>query len=568
MGVEPHGARPARGLIWPDHSDPSSPAAIMVKGQIIERDWPIRLEKSETPSFRAMHLQLWIPARVKGLLTRLADGSEIDQLQANRRGGPAFQPFGADEGQDSVLRMQLEATGYAPLFEPGHPKDAYLTIGVRIDPPTGAEKAAGKAECRRSPLEVTLVANGSRIALPVKDDSTEGMLRTGAIVLDVSAVEIAPMTATLEFRAPAGFERAPRILRIEPNVIPVIQRIDATTPYDGNGLPDQGFDLDKPGLEFEPGSDPVRIEVQLNGRSEKWTKTDRLDDCGPEDKKLTLDTVAAHVSFGNGINGAVPPVSSQVIASYSVTEGQAGNIAANRKWVVRGFSGLFGVNPDPTSGGEDPPGWMEQRREARRTLSRSHALVSPRDFEEAARDLTGLEVGRAWMMPPAEGDLATGSMHLVVMRARPGGDESAADPEGARWLTSVRQRLASRVPLGSRLRVTAPRYVSFSIVCEVEAESRQDPAQVLDLVKKELSRRLMLVSDRPRVPVRPFGLPVSKRDLVAWIQALPEVRRVRSLTIRVAGRDAKDRVDVPKGGLPRIDLEGSEINVVRSGGGA
>ena len=570
MGVKPHGARPARGMLWPDHADPTGPGRILTTGRIIERDQAIHLERSETPVFRALHRQVWIPAQIVGLQSKLSDGIVVDHLEANKRSGPAFQPFGTDEGREAVLRMTLESTGHAPLLELGRPDDARLMIGVRTDTRAASSRRDSEGASPRSPIEVTLDFEGRRFELPVVEDGTEGMLQTGVLVLDVSAVDVSANTATLEFRSPGGFERAPRIVRIEPNVVPIVQKLEKRERHDGNGLPDQAFDLETPGLEFEPGAEPVTIEVETLGKIEKWSQVDRLDERGPDDLVFCVDPVAARVTFGNGVNGRRPPAESAIFATYSVSEGQAGNIAANRKWVIAGFGGLFGVNPDPTAGGEEASGWLEQRRDARRALRDRHALVSARDFEEAARALDGLEVGRASMVAPDEGDLATGTMRLLSMRTRPGGREPENPPETTRWLRSVRDRLAPRAPLGSRLRVIAPKYVEFSIRARLEAEPKQDPEAVRQQVIDELARRLTLVSDKPGIPQRPFGVPVTRRDLIAWMQALPGVRRVVELSIQVPGRTNSDEVPVPKIGLPRIDLTASQISVDGSGasGGA
>ena len=566
MGVEPHGARPARGLIWPNHDDPTGPAAILFRGRIIDTDKAVRLERAETPSFRPVHRQLWIPARVSGLKTGLADGTEVDHSDANRRGGPSFQPFGADEGRDAIFRMELEATGHDPLFEPGRPELTRLILGVRADSMPDAGTRAGSAS-GRSPIEVALVADGERIALPVVEDATDGMLRTGFIALDISSVEIEPRAAVLEFGAPEGLARSPRLLRIEPNVVPIIQR----TPVTQNetsvvGSPDEAFDLNTPGLEFEAGREPVTVAVEASGTIESWSRTDEFSDCGPEDHKFALDPAAERITFGNGVNGARLPAGSTLSAAYSVTEGPAGNIAANRKWLVGGFSGVFGVNPDPTAGGEEASSWKAQRREARRIVREEHALVSARDFEDAARELAGLEVGRAVMMPPSQADTATGTMRLLAMRARygPGEGETTETP---RWLESVRARLASRVALGSRLRMIAPRYVRFSVTALAEAEPMNDPQEVRRNVIREIEARLNLVRDKPSDRERALGLPVTRRDLAAWIQALPDVRQVRELTIHVPGKGDVPAVELPRNGLPVFDQAQSDIQVVRGDAG-
>jgi len=564
MGVEPHGARPATGLIWPDPNDPTGPAATIARQKIFEPGLGVSVDRTQAPQFQTKLSQLWIPARVAALTTLLRDGSIINQLPASNRGGPPFQPFGSDEASPGVLRMDLAAIGHDPLFEQREIMDGNLVIGVRADP-AGTTIANADKSCGHSPVQVTLVVGTKRIPLPIVEDSSGGMLRTGALVLDVSAVDIRPMKATLEFRA-TGLERAPRLVRIAPNVLPIFQSIKGQTTNPATGEPDQTFDLDGRGLEFEPGSDPVTVVVSNEATSETWSKTERLDACGPNDKKFELDTVAARISFGNGVNGAVPPLGSTITASYFLSQGQAGNIAANRKWVVHGFSGAFGSNPDATFGGEDPSGWLEQRREARLRLNDGHALVSAADFQQAAVQLPSLEVGRAWMVSPSQGDLQTGTLRLVAMRARTAAGESGAPPESRQWLESIRERLAPRVPLGMRLSVIAPRYVEFTIQAIVEAERRMDPDSVKADIRAELQRRLTLVSSTRANPARQFGVPVSRQDLSAWIQSLLSVKQALQLSIQVQGA-TRDTVELSPIGLPRIDLDNSKITVVRSGEG-
>jgi hypothetical protein len=82
-----------------------------------------------------------------------------------------------------------------------------------------------------------------------------------------------------------------------------------------------------------------------------------------------------------------------------------------------------------------------------------------------------------------------------------------------------------------------------------------------------LARRLTLVRVQPGDPQRPFGLPVTRRDLTAWIEALPGVQIVNALTIVLADGSVAEEVPVARNGLPRIDLEASEITVDRAGGG-
>jgi len=152
-----------------------------------------------------------------------------------------------------------------------------------------------------------------------------------------------------------------------------------------------------------------------------------------------------------------------------------------------------------------------------------------------------------------------------VMRSRPNGKEPAQVPETARWLAAIRRRLVPRIPLGTRLAVTAPRYVDFTIRATIVADAGRDPMAIKTAVVSELSKRLALV-DSAGVVARKPGVPVTSRDVAAWLRAIDGVKSVKLHLLR-AGRNA-DEITVPRGGLPRFDLAGSSIDVNRLGQGS
>ena len=564
MGIGSHGTRPAQGLIWPDPSDPDGPSQTRKRGGVIEADAAIQMARSEGPTFHTGRRLLWIPARIELLQTRLPDGTSVDLTMANRRGGPAFQPFGYGDGRGAVLRMALVAPARTPLLEAGRPRNAMLAIGVRVD--SSRTERATRPAIRPAPaptLEVQLVTDDAIFALPIVEDSTRGLLQTGALLLDLAAVDAQPTTAILEFRMPNGTPRAPQLLRIEPNVLPVRQRAAIRECHDANGLPDQQFDLQVPGIAFEPGSAPVAIEVELLGTETAWIQCERLADHGPLDRVFAFDPVTARVAFGNGLNGSIPSAEATIITNYSTCDGAGGNLAANRKWKVDGFDGTFGVNPDPLVGGADRSEPIELRTSARAVLREEHALVSAADFELAALALTDLEVGRANLLLPNAGDVASGTLRLIVLRAGSRNGAMLRNPETRQWLAAIHTALAPQMLLGTRLSVAAPHYADFAITGEVEAEPGTDPAKLKSQVLNALERRLALVSDTPATSEWAFGHPVTLRDLGAWIQTLDNVRRVVALSIVPGQYSTTTAVTLGPTALPRLDQAASTIQIMR-----
>ncbi|BBU33473.1 putative baseplate assembly protein (plasmid) [Burkholderia sp. THE68] len=559
MGLAPHGPRAARGLIWPDHGDAEAQAALRYP-RLIGRDALVHVLDMPAPAFSPTHAIVLAPLRIASLKSHLARCEVIDQTVANARGRLAFMPFGLSAGPHDVLRMNFEPLGGTPLLPPEPLDDACLAIGVRID---GAPDAPRDHDAHAAAIEATLVTRDARRSLRVVEDTTGGFLHTGAVLLDVSGIARDTQPLALEFRAPRGFERAPAILHIEPGVVPVEQgRVIGRELHIAQGIPCEYFDLERAGLAFEPGEAPVVLEVADVGAFPAWRQVMRLADHGPEDRVFSLDPVTGRVSIGNGVNGRLLPAGAQVFASYRVNDGELGNVARNRRWIAPGFIGAIGVNPDAVAGGAARSGPRDDQLAARRSAQNAHPLVSADDIERATCALPGLGVGRAWLIPAS-----TDALTLVAMQTRTGGVEPAAIPETPRWLEAVRRRLAPRIPLGARLAVVAPRYAQFGVVCRIEAAPERDPAAVVRAVEAALRERGSLVGDTPVAPERPFGLPLTRRDVVAWLQTLPEVRRVQALRLVTVGGAVVDEVKVARHGLPRIDFSLSSIEAVRAAGG-
>jgi len=554
LGIAPSGTRPARGLIWPDHGDPQSPAATYKRNVVIGKDAIVNVLTDEKPPFHPTHTLLFVPGRVQRLEARLRGGRIVDYTATNERGGPAFLPFGESAGRTDVLAMTFRCRDDAGLFgaRRQEAKGALWPIGVRTD----ASGIAEQHTCGAT-ITATLVADGQRFPLRIVSDSTSGLLATGVLLLDLERVAGSPREFTVELRSPRGFARPPRFLRIEPNVLPIEQGRfiagEVQTPT-ATGLPDWTFTLGVPGLQFAAGDEPLAIEIEEASGLEPWKRCGRLSDRGPDERVFELDTAKGSVLFGNGVNGRVPPAGGHVLASYGVSAGEEGDVARNRRWRVTGVDGAYGVNLDPIAGGAAPPGPIDRRREARRRARDEHALVSAQDIVAAAKALPLLDVVRAWVLPAAGNAPRTGVVTLVAMRARPNGNEPARIPETPRWRESVRRRLAPRMPLGTRLVVAAPRYAGIVIAATVSAASGRDPQMVKAAIERALKTRLTLLEWKP-------GVAVTRRDVAAWLRSVEGVDNVAAL--RLNGSD-EGEVAVPRGGLPRLDLARSAIDVRRS----
>jgi hypothetical protein len=573
LGVSAVGTTAAQGLIWSDPLDLSSPATTFARSVVISPDTVINVVDNETPTFRPQQKLLWVPGQIQALEARLADGRIIDLTAANKQGGIPFLAFGENAGPRDVLRMTFTCRGDSGIFPPKRTdaNGALWPIGVRAAVSSADTSSPSKAPaaCCQSQVVATLIIGSERTELESRYDSSDGMLRTGVLCLSLDNITESPRTFTIELRSPEGFPQPPRLLRIEPNVIPIIQGRSINRELQpANGVPDWNFTLNVPGLRFGEGEKPLKVEVTEASGLNVWDQRERLSECGPDEQVYVLDVNKGEVLFGNGVNGRIPPAGSQVFVTYSVCDGDQGNVARNRKWEVAGFGGVFGVNPDPVTGGAGSFDLIAQRREARRRSREDHALINSQDVIAAAIALSVQEVVRAWVVPFGEKLPKTGATTLVVMRKRASATEPDQPPETRRWLEAVRRRLVSRMPLGARLVVVAPDYIEFSIEAPLEAEAGLDPLKVQQQVLEALRKKLALVDSGDEVVARRPGIPVTRRDVEVWIRGTSGINRLIDVRLTDATGHAVKEISVPRNGLPKWLESRSSINVLRPGGAA
>lgn len=571
LGLLPAGTRAATGHLWSDRQDLASPVRTFVKTVVIAPETAINVLGVETPSFRPIDRLLWVPGKIVGLKTRYADGRVTDHTVVNEQGRTFFLPFGRDAGRQDVLSMEYECRDVRGIFsgmQRNEREGARLAIGIQAAPPHGGDGIEEVAEVdplNWTPLDAVLVAGDNRLPIKIVSDSTQGFLATGVLLLDLDHVETVPQRFTIELRARNGFPRPPRLYHLEPNVIPITQGQTITRePHEATGLPDWSFMLEATGLRFARGEEPLlELSVAEPTGEKPWRRCDRLSEQGPQDHVYEFNTATREVTFGNGINGRMPPRGSLVLVSYAVSDGEEGTVARNRKWSVAGFEGVFGVNLDPISGGASTTGWIGERREARRRSKEDHAVVSGDDLVAAALALPLLEVVRAWIPKPDGRIPRTGVVRLIVLRGRTSGEESGTIPETQRWLDAIRRRLTDRMPLGTRLVVMGPRYMDFFIRVVIETHQGRNPETVKQEIERQLQQRLALVDAGTDHPLRQPGVPVTQRDLAAWIRATDGVNRVVELRLISKDGHTVENIHVPQSGLPRLDMTRSVIEVKR-----
>jgi hypothetical protein len=565
MGVEARGPLPASGLVWP--SDAVAAAPIWPAGTSVPTDAPIVPDYPDAPNFFvAQPVQLGL-ARLMELSTRFADGKIVDWTRVNTQDGASFRPFGSAPAAGDRLVLRLAGALAAATGSGAAP----ISIGVEIaDPRGGGGPASNDNDARAAPAIALTVAIEDAIDVrPVElaADTTNGFSRSGVLLLRIDAGSTPasdPFSITIG-SVTGGFLRPPHLQRVGMNVLPVQQwETVRDPPVDfGQGLPDQSYQLANPGLIFPAAPSPVSVRLSELGTWQTWAEVADLGQCGPAERRFRFDPVARTITFGNGINGAVPPAGATLQVEYRASRGAAGNLPKGVSWRVTGIAGTFGSNSEPTSAGANARGLADLQSLARQRAREDRPLVTVDDLTEAARGFADLEVTRAMELAPGAlpARSVRGSRILVAVGTH---DPDVVETEPAPWLREIRRRLVPRLPVGQSLRVVAPHYVEVGLSAQLVAAPNSDPTTVREAAEARLRAALAIVPAEPGDPVWPFGRDITVLTVKGWLRNVDGVARVGGIALRQGGVDtAGAPIRLGATGLPQLTLASGDIRVDR-----
>ena len=150
------------------------------------------------------------------------------------------------------------------------------------------------------------------------------------------------------------------------------------------------------------GKDAVTAAGTNNEFWVRWTEVPDLHGAGPLDRHYVLDHLSGQVSFGDGVQGRIPPrgVGNLRLARYQTGGGQRGNCAAGSivqmKTTVPYVDRV--TNIDAAASGFDAESTTALVTRAPRTLRHGGRAVAADDYEDLAR-LASAEVARARCVP-------------------------------------------------------------------------------------------------------------------------------------------------------------------------
>lgn len=415
----------------------------------------------------------------------------------------------------------------------------------------------------------------------VDEDTTGGLNKPGQVILHLPSRHSASMLARIE----AGWLRCrvtePRSGQPFYSSSPTVRTISActvggtapashaTTITDellgaAAGVPGQQLKLAHVPVVADP--EMIRLESSDGDGWEPWELVDSFALSDQRQRHFRLDPATGEISLGPAVRlsdgsvrqyGAVPLKGSMFRARrYQTGGGRAGNVARGALTMLRtSIPYVTRVeNREAATGGVDGETVEEAKVRAPITLRAQERAVTPRDYEELAREAAP-ETARIKCLAVDSVADGPGAVRVLVV-------PQATHDAGGRLrfeqlipgddlLARITEFLDERRPIGVRLAVGPPFYQGITAVVTVHAFRGADNESVQQDVLQALFDYLDPIVGGPAGTGWPFGRQVHSGELFAVLQRVPGVAVVDDVKLYPADPITGQRGDE----TDRISLE-------------
>jgi predicted phage baseplate assembly protein len=410
-------------------------------------------------------------------------------------------------------------------------------------------------------------ASGLLHAMSVAGDTTAGLTQTGVVRLVLpQGADIGAPPNNVQRDAMAGVgAKPPRIddpdidsilvawVRVNVqsalalnwagvNAVEIDQRTTRSLIVIGvsSGAPGQVFSTAQ--AQIDPAT--FQLDVDMPGLGyQLWQAIDDLAVLQGPVPAYVLDPEAGTVTFGNQMQGLIPPLGRRIrVRQMRVGGGAAGNLAAGTLAKVIGTDpngqpvpGLVVQQPIPTAGGAEAETLDQAEQRLPAMLRHQDRAVTAADYRNLAVAVPGARVGRAEVLPlfkPQTRDLnAPGVVSVMVLPDIPGVQPPC--PRADRTLLgSVYAYLNPRSPATAEMYVIGTEYVGLGISVAVEVGGGYGLQAVGSQV--ELALRAYLWPLAPGGLAQqgwPLGRTIRSLELEVQVSQVPGVVEVNQLLL-------------------------------------
>lgn len=345
--------------------------------------------------------------------------------------------------------------------------------------------------------------------------------------------------------------------------VPAIHAIHRNAKFSSNGLPNFYIDLkytpvlDKTVLTKEDGTkeDGTGSKINLTVNSDElWEEVEDFDASNPEDKHYIVDLASGRVTFGNGINGKIPPKSTDnITVTYFSGGGTHGNVKPGSIIKILSENLLDKVtvnNEKEASGGTEAETLGEAIQRVRKEMKEVTRAVKSADYEYLALITPEVRVARAKALPryhPSQCGEVPGIISVIVI---PENSPNNPNPMPSQdFLEAVYWHLEEYRLLATELFVLPPMYVEISVEATLGIKPKRLPDAVIKDVKNKLKDFLHPISGGFDGRGWPFGRPVYISEIYEKIDSVDGVDYVEDVTLSVEDVTLSGKCKTEKGDI-------------------
>lgn len=509
-----------------------------------------------------------------------------DQSEANRQNSVFYYAFGEAAAPGSRLYL-----GFSSLTDA--PDHSFPTVKITLkldlyenDLPPVQPLPAGSEDLLVASTRIEWRYWDGRMWQPLEvNDATHALRHSGQISFDgprdIALASLQDAVPGLRFNISphywvraelgpvpgarrSGYEIPPRLDTIVLNTVGATQhRTVENERHDGSGLP--GLVIEMQHHPAVPGS--LRLQVLASGQEwYDWQEVPDLDASRPEDRHYQLDSATGHITFGDGINGKIPPAGTANIRlqRYRAGGGEGGNVQAQHINLLTHpeIPELAVENRRAATGGSAAEDMEAIRERVPRELKRRMRLITSDDYATLALATPLLRVARVEVLPLYHplfpGIKMPGTVTVVAVPFLPEGSNRLPEPSDG-FLQSIYHHLRERRLVTTRIQIIGPHFTGISVSATLGADPRLRPGTLQAAVRKALETFLDPLRGGSDGKGWPFGRPVYRSEIIQVIQNVPGVICVNHLTLSAgSGGESSEQLDIPRIGLvypAAIDIE-------------
>lgn len=313
-------------------------------------------------------------------------------------------------------------------------------------------------------------------------------------------------------------------------------------------------ELEKPSAQEEEQLGTAAI-ADITSTTEVWVQWQEVKDfygSNARDRHYILNHLTGEITFGDGINGLIPPIlqGNLRMARYQTGGGITGNrppqTIVQLKTTVPYIDRV--TNYDASTGGAEAETFNALQKRLPRSIRHGDRAVTVEDYEDLSM-LATPEVARAKCIPlknlindplAQESKVSAGDVSIIIV---PRSTDIKPLPS-TELINHVQDYLKAHAIATANIFVVGPLYVKVSVEVEIGLTSLEGASSVEQVVQQKLTSFLHPLTGGLDGNGWDFGREPYKSDFYALLEAIDGVDHVRTLVVT----DTEDQIGAKRTG--------------------